>query len=129
VRSFIVLGGILAGLVGWLFWAAADAHAYQTVRAVTRVEWSGSNCVQAYGASQSNPYLIGAPVWACDGNGSPHWAEWVEYRGSGQVVGIDPEMGANDWIKCTLWINGRVEYADQATAGNGHQVSCLRVVN
>lgn len=129
MRGFLILGGILATLVGALFWVAPRAGAYQTVYAVTRVEWAGSPCVQVYGASVGNPYLIGSPVWQCDSNGSPHWAEWTESRASGQVVGIDPEMGNNSWIKCTLWINGRVEYVDYATAGNGHQVSCLRYVN
>jgi hypothetical protein len=129
MRSFLILGSILAALVVWLFSIAPDSHAYSEVRGITEVRWSGSHCVQIYGAAVTNPYLIGSPVWQCDGGNGTHAASWVEYRGSGQVIGIDPEMGDNDWISCTLWVDGRVEYSDSATAGNGHQVNCIRVVN
>lgn len=129
MRGFLILVSILATLMVWLFWAAPSSHAYREVFAVTRVEWAGSNCIQAYGASQGNPYLIGSPVWTCVAPSAPHWAEWAESRATGQIVGVDPEMGDNAWIKCTLYINGRVEYVDWATAGNGHQVSCLRYVS
>lgn len=125
MRGFLVLFTILASLVAWLFWAAPDAAASRWVTAVTRVQWGDSPCVQVYGASQSNPWLIGAPIYQCGGG----QAEWVEQRQSGQVVGIDPEMGANSWISCTLWINGAVEWSDSALAGDGNQVSCLRYVN
>lgn len=128
MKGFLVLSTILASLVSWLFWAAPDADA-APVFAVTRVEWAGNPCVQVYGASQNNPYLIGAPVWQCDTTPGMHWAEWVESRTTGQVVGVDPEMGGNAWISCTLWVNGRIEAHAEATAGNGVQVSCLRTVS
>lgn len=125
----MILGSILTSLMLWLFIASPNADAYATVRGVTEVRWSGSDCVQVYGASINNPYLIGSPVWQCAGGGGVHAATWTEYRGSGQVIGVDPEMGSNAWISCTLWVNGVVEFSDYATAGNGHQVSCLRYVS
>lgn len=125
MRGFLVLSTILASLIVWLFWAAPKGHAYQSVRAVTYVQWGGSPCVQIYGASVGNPYLIGSPIYECGGG----QAQWVEYRSTGQVVGVDPEMGNNSWIACQLYVNGRLEYSDSANAGDGNQVSCLRYVN
>lgn len=131
MKGFLVLGSILATLLAALFWAApADAYVNQ-VSASTLVEWQGSPCVQATGPSVGNPYVLGTPSYTCQPgpSGAPRWARWDELRVSGQYVGVDPIMGDNNWIKCTLFINGAVEVSDYATRGDGTNVTCLRTVN
>jgi hypothetical protein len=132
MRGFLILGTILASLVAWLFWAAPHSQAYiNQVSASTLVEWQGSSCVAATGPSLGNPYLLGSPSYTCQPGppGAVRWARWDELRVSGQLVGVNPIMGDNNWIKCTLFINGAVEISDYAAAGDGTDVSCLRVVN
>ena len=130
MRGFLVLGSILAALVGWLFWAA-PARAYAYVSASTLVEWQGTPCVTATGPSLGNPYVIGTPSVTCQPgpSGAVRWSRWDEVRSSGQYVGVNPIMGGNAWIRCTLFINGAVEVTDFAAAGDGTDVTCLRVVN
>ena len=124
IASILLLDGVTNGAVYGLLGLATVL-----VFAVTRVEWTGSPCIQVYGASQNNPYLVGAPIYQCVAPSAPHWAEWVESRSSGQVVGIDPEMGSNTWVRCTLWINDAIAFMDFAEAGDGHQVNCIHVVS
>lgn len=130
MRGFLVLGSILALLVGWLFWAAPNAHA-RYITAVTVVEWQGTGCVVATGPSLGNPYLLGTPSTTCMGGppGSVRWARWDQGGYSGQYIGVNPIMGANNWISCTLYVNGAIEVSDYASAGDGTDVTCLRVVN
>lgn len=123
---------ILASLVAWLFWAAPHSNAYvRQVSASTLVEWQGSSCVAAVGPSLGNPYVIGTPSYTCQPGpvGSSRWARWDELRVSGQYVGVDPIMGDNNWVRCTLFINGVLEMTDYADAGDGTDVTCLRTVN
>lgn len=48
MRGFLILGTILATLIGWLFWAA-PAKAYAYVSASTLVGWQGTLCVTTAG--------------------------------------------------------------------------------
>lgn len=131
MRGFLLLGSILGTLVGWLFYAAHTARADRWVNAVTLVEWQGTNCVVATGPSLGNPYVLGTPSTTCMPGpyGAVHWAQWQQGGYSGQLVGVDPIMGANNWIRCTLYVNGSVEVSDFAAVGDGTDVTCLRVVN
>lgn len=131
MRGFIVLGSILGVLVAALFWAAPAKAYINQVSASTLVEWQGSSCVQATGGSVGNPYVLGTPSYTCQPGpvSAARWARWDEIRVSGQYVGIDPIMGDNNWIKCTLFINGAVEVSDYAARGDGTDVTCLRTVN
>lgn len=130
MRGFVILGTILTSLVAWLFWAA-PAKADRYISAVAVVEWQGTGCVVATGPSLGNPYLVGTPSTTCTPGsyGSPRWARWDQGGYSGQFIGINPIMGANNWISCTLYVNGAVEVTDYAAAGDGTDVTCLRVVN
>ena len=52
------------------------------------------------------------------------WSEWLQYAGPGQSVGVDPNMGANTWVSCTVYVNGRLDYADYASRGDGTDANC-----
>ena len=127
MKQYLVLGTVLSGLL----WSAPLAEADYYVHALAVVEWQGTDCVIAAGPSMGNRYVIGTPSTTCMYGpfGSARWAQWDQSGYSGQYVGIDPIMGANNWIKCTVYVNGRIEKTDYASAGDGTDVNCLRVVN
>lgn len=105
---------------------AAPAQA-NVAYAYTLVTWSGTSCIAHQGASMGNPWMLGSNM-TCDMYGWPvRSAEWSERRSSGQWIGIDPLMGNADWIGCTITVDG-LSYSDFASADDGTDVSCLRVV-
>lgn len=130
MRSFLILGSILAILVGWLFWAAPSSRAYGSVFAVTRVEWQGTNCIAYFTSSNENPRVVGYPSFDCTTGplASPRWAEWEQNRTLGQIIGVDPIMDDNNWMRCTVWINGQVVATDFAQKSDRREISCLRTV-
>lgn len=97
--------------------AGATAH--------TEVVWGGANCIETQGASLGNPYVLSVPTIQCSGS---HVLAWDERRGPGQFIGVDPIMGYATWISCSITVGG-ILYTDYAVAGDGTDVSCLRVVN
>lgn len=131
MKGFAILSTILAALMGWAFYAADRAVALMQVSGTTVVQWQGTSCVAAQGAAFGNPYQMGRPSLTCDGGpvGMVHTATWNELRVSGQYIGVDPIMGANNWISCTLYVNGELVVSDHADAGDGTDVTCLQVVN
>jgi hypothetical protein len=130
MRGFLILGTILASLIAALFWAAPSRALTQTVDALTRVEWQGTNCIAYFAASNDDKRVVGYPTFDCTTGafGLPRWAEWEETRSSGQVVGVDPIMSENTWMRCTLWINAQIVVTDFARAADKREVSCLRSV-
>lgn len=129
MRGFLVLGTILTSLVAWLFWAA-PSRADTTVRALTRVEWQGTDCIAFFAASNADKRVVGYPTFDCTPGpaGAPRWAEWEQDRTRGELVGIDPVMDGNNWMRCTVWVNARVVATDLALASDRREVSCLRTV-
>ena len=75
---------------------------------------AGSPCVGV------GPY----DVTFCPGDYAGGWSEWLQYAGPGQSVGVDPNMGANTWVSCTVYVNGRLDYADYASRGDGTDANC-----
>jgi hypothetical protein len=130
MKGFLVLGTILVSLIVALFWAAPSKAFVRYVQATTRVEWQGTNCIAFFGASNAEPDVVGYPSFDCIPGtaGLPRWAEWEETRTTGQVIGIDPIMDNNNWMRCTLWVNAQVVVTDYARARDGREVSCLRTV-
>jgi hypothetical protein len=130
MRGFLILSTILVSLLAALFWAAPAKAYTQTVTALTRVEWQGTNCIAYFGASTDNKRVVGYPTFDCTPGtpGLARWAEWEETRSSGQLVGIDPVMSDNTWMRCTLWINAQIVVTDFALASDKREVSCLRTV-
>lgn len=126
----MILGTILASLIAALFWAAPSRALTSQIDALTRVEWQGTNCIAFFAASNDDERVVGYPTFHCTSGtfGLPRWAEWEETRSSGEVVGIDPIMSDNNWMRCTVWINARVVVTDFALATDKREVSCLRSV-
>ena len=60
-------------------------------------------------------------IYAGDGGDPGSGTGWT-----GDLVGADPVIsGLITWASCKLYINGVVAKSDFATAGDGHDVSCL----
>jgi len=129
VRGFLVLSSILTALIVWLF-VAAPARAATQVDALTRVEWQGTPCIAYFAASVAEPDVVGYPGFYCatGAAGLPRWAEWEEGRTPGQLMGVDPVMDDNNWMRCTVWVNGRVVATDFALRSDRREISCLRTV-
>jgi hypothetical protein len=87
---------------------------------VTRIEWGGT-LHRACRPGRHRLRLPRQPLRRLDG---VH-----RVRLPGQLVGQDPVVGNNDWVSCTITINGRVEWTDYASLGDGHDANCLRVMN
>lgn len=104
---------------------AAPAHA-GVATSFTVVDWGGSSCLEYVSANKFNPYARSNPYTQCD---SGHELSWQEQAASGEILGIDPIMGDNDWISCSITINGSWTYTSYAARGDGHDVTCLRTVN
>lgn len=94
-------------------------------RAETRLQWSGSRCIQIESARQSDRTRTGVDR-ICSNLGTWRFAEEAS---SGQLFGGDPIMGEADWIACQVYLDGRLEYSDRADAGDGTDVTCLRKLN
>ena len=119
-----------ASLIAALFWAAPAKAYTQTVAALTRVEWQGTNCIAFFGPSNDDKRVVGYPTFDCTPGtpGLPRWIEWEQNRSTGELVGIDPVMDGNNWMRCTVWINARIVVTDFALASDKREVSCLRTV-
>jgi hypothetical protein len=130
MRGFLILSSILTALMVWLF-VAAPARADTTVDALTRVEWQGTPCIAYFAASNADKGVVGYPTFDCITGtpGKPRWAEWEQTRSTGQLIGIDPVMDRNTWMRCTVWINARIVVTDFALASDKREVSCLRTVS
>ena len=129
MRGFLILSSILTALIVWLF-VAAPARADTGVDALTRVEWQGTPCIAYFAASSGEFDVVGYPSFYCapGAAGLPRWAEWEESRIPGQLMGVDPVMDDNNWMKCTVWINGQVVATDFALKSDRREISCLRTV-
>lgn len=97
----------------------AQARSY----AHTTITWGGTNCIQTQGAMIANPYLLSVPTFQCS---LSHSLVWDEVGQPGQWIGMDPIMGNADWIACSI-NDGFRTYTDFAVAGDGTDVTCLRV--
>src|SRR4029077_341768 len=74
----------------------------------TMVQWGGSSCINV---QEANAY--GYSTYCGYGNA---W-ELNERPYSGQSLGLDPIMGNASWIACQVYVDGRLDYADYASAG------------
>jgi len=102
---------------------ATDARASSYAHTV--VSWGGTDCITTTGAQEFNRYRLSVPTWQC----SPfHTLVWDEGALPGAWIGVDPIMGDATWISCSI-DDGWNTYTDFARAGDGTDVSCLRVAN
>ena len=61
----------------------------------------------------------------CSPNGT--WS-FAESRVAGDFYGADPIMGDAIWIICSVYIYWVLQVSDYAAAGDGHDVTCLRIM-
>ena len=125
MKKLLAAAGVSTALAAGPLLGAAPAQAYGSAYAHTIVSWGGTACIEHSGASNGNAYALGYGHTCMPYS---HVAAWDETRYSGQWIGVDPIMGNADWIGCTITVNG-YSYTDYASAGDGTDVNCLRVVN
>ena len=118
MKKVIAAAGIGAALTIAPLAAAgtASAYVYGGYYAKTQVQWGGASCIgvnEAYGGYDT----------LCGYGGA--W-ERNEIVYSGQDFGLDPIMGGANWVSCQVYINTQLVYSDYASAGDGHDASCLR---
>lgn len=81
------------------------------------VRWFGAPGITVieHAGGQSQPRYVGPGDNLGMGTG------WT-----GEVIGADPIIsGSITWAECTLYIDGVLAKQDQASVGDGHDVSCL----
>lgn len=106
-------------------WSTTAPGTATPVTAFTRLDWAGTRCIEVQSAQRSDPTKSASSTVCSDAG---NW-EYSEHPAAGDLVGGDPVMGDADWISCTLYINGKLDYSDRADAGDGTDVNCLRTVN
>lgn len=102
---------------------APEAGASPSIVVRTDVTWYGVECLNYRWADRYSDIHEGMecnPV---------HSASLTETAFSGDLVGLDPIMGAQYWIACQVYVNGRQVYADYAENNDGTDVNCMRRVN
>lgn len=104
----------------------ADATQYYTR---SFIKWGGSECLWVTSASYGN-YWATSTDYVCDQDGD-HQIVINTPALTGQWVGADPIIKPGDgvtWVGCSLIINGNLDFADFAEAGDGHNANCLRIL-
>lgn len=56
---------------------------------------------------------------ACGG-----FADATYYASAGEWIGVDPIIGTNDWVSCTISNSSGVFFSDFGTLGDGHDINC-----
>ncbi|ACH62078.1 hypothetical protein MYRNA_70 [Mycobacterium phage Myrna] len=113
------LGAALAATVV----APPEAGASMSHVVTTYVQWNGVECLPYVFADRYNDLY---PASACN---AVHRLEVNETAFSGDIVGVDPIMGANLWLACQVYIDHQLAFSDSGTAGDGTDINCLRRLN
>jgi hypothetical protein len=122
-EAAIVAGGIAVASAGMFFAPLAQAEPYLIpgMTVMTIVKWSGTDCITVRTATGQRDL--------CDSVQRPASEAVVEHgKAVGDLVGVDPVMGHAAWISCELYLNGSPYMGDTALAGDGSDVTCLRVL-
>jgi len=113
----VLVGGVAAAALAATVGVAAPANARSWHYTKTMVQWGGSSCINV---QEANVY--GYSTYCGFGNA---W-ELNETPYVGQNLGLDPIMGNASWISCQVYVDGRLDYSDFASAGDGTDVNCTR---
>lgn len=129
-RPVLALSATLAAAIAFAVPSQAMTFGHPS-HALVRMEWVGTPCLTYTTPAVGNPTVVGSPYTYCSpqNNALSYWAEIDQNAAPGQLVGADPEMGDNSSISCELYINGHLDYAASASAGDSQQVNCLRRLN
>lgn len=108
---FMAVGAIIAFLIllaAYVFTPKAKAS-----YAEVYVTWGGAHCIDMRQAT-------GEIITRCGGS-----ASFDGTTGPGRTIGIDPIMGNADWIDCSFFLDGELEWTDSAYRGDGTDVNCI----
>jgi hypothetical protein len=121
MKKTIVGGLLVGGLLTGAALVASPANAYYGTHNVTStVAWGGADCIPIEAPLISNPYQTGT-VSFCGGH------SYASYTApNGALIGANPMMGNADWLSCQVYLDGALVYSDYGTAGDGHDINCLR---
>lgn len=109
---FIAVLAIAVVLAGYIL-GGATAKA-ETAFARVEVYWQGAYCIDVV-------MVTGRVDRPCGGHET-----YTTYVNPGDDTGIDPIMGEASRISCSFYLNGSLEYYDEAYAGDGTDVRCIR---
>jgi hypothetical protein len=116
-----VAAGIAVGFAFFAPIAQAEPTIIPGITVMTIVKWSGTDCVSARTADGQRDL--------CNTVAQPHSEAVVEHgRAIGDLVGVDPVMGDAAWVSCEMFLNGSPTMNDVALAGDGSDVTCLKVL-
>lgn len=112
-------GGLLGATI-----APADAATGRYITA--RVAWGPMQCVELHEPSAASGRTENVTTIDCDGG----FTEVRYFAPLGTQIGIDPVMGNNTFISCTVTDTrtGENIWSDYGTAGDGHDVNCNRTL-
>jgi hypothetical protein len=127
ITKAALVGGAAAAAIAATVGVASPANAtdgYDAVpihRVHVEVYWTGSNCLQGWTPVGGNHNSVGS-VTQCNYS---HQLYWDYAAAPGEWIGVDPEMGSNASIACSVSVDGYGVASDSALAGDGHEASCL----
>jgi hypothetical protein len=123
ITKAALVGGAAAAAIAATVGMASPANAYSYAHSVTtEITWGGSYCIPTWSAGLYNRYTTGFDT-LCGGSRT-----FTEIARPGEWYGADPDMGNASWVACTTWVDGHLDMSDYASAGNGHEASCLDVM-
>ena len=118
MKKTIMAAGIAALAAGL---TAPVAQADIGLNAVTHIYWTGAPCIQVESAQKYNPSYSTTDA-ICGGS-------WRFSEGNiwpGDLFGANPIMGSASYIECAVFRGGAMVWSDNASAGDGTDVNCLR---
>jgi hypothetical protein len=115
MRAKLISGAVGAAAVTAVA-LAPSANACGSLHYVTtQVSWGGSNCIAVQEVWRPEVFCGYGNSWELD-----------ERVGHYQDFGMDPTMGAADWISCNVYVDTQLVYSDFAVRGDGTDVNCIR---
>lgn len=118
-----------AVVLGFSLVLAAPAHALVIGRYLTEtVSWSPQACVQIH---EADPNTNRTTVFTGLDCGAGGFTTVSFFAPVNTYAGIDPVMGTNEFISCSLADSqsGQVYASDHGYSGDGHDINCLRIVD
>lgn len=121
----IRIGGLVAFLIAAVsILAAPKSHAQVGSMIHVSVVWSGpTNCIETVEPSRQGYNLLRQNQCMASQSYTQDY-----YSRLGEYIGVDPIMGAADWISCVVQIDGVTSKVSFATAGDGNDVNCLQIL-
>jgi hypothetical protein len=123
IRTRIAIVAVMSLATALLLSSAPDSKAEPVHEVKTRITWLGPQTfIEFNTAAYDRTRIVTALLY---GEGEANLIEPVR---PGELYGADPIIGQNSYVSCTVWVDGVQVLSDQATAGDGHDCSCLRVM-